>query len=128
MNLIFLPPCSRERFYCYESPRKSQLFGTLCGVHTINVEGCNFKKKKNTICSASHESFLNRTLLLKSNIVRFRKRKMGFLKPRFVCISTTDESEPSWLELNNFQLGSAQLVTFSIQLGKFPIKARKLPY
>ena len=46
----------------------------------------------------------------------------------YVCIS--DESEPSWLkpglELNNFQLNSAQLVTFSIQLGNFPIKARKL--
>ena len=43
---------------------------------------------------------------------------------------SSDESEPSWLEpgleLNNFQLGSAQLVTFSIQLGNFSIKARKL--
>ena len=42
----------------------------------------------------------------------------------------SDESEPSWLEpeleLNNFQLDSARLVTFSIQLGIFPIKARKL--
>ena len=42
----------------------------------------------------------------------------------------SDEPEPSWLEpgleLNNFQLGSARLVTFSIQLGNFPIKARKL--
>ena len=42
----------------------------------------------------------------------------------------SDESEPSWLEpglkLNNFQLNSARLVTFSIQLGNFPIKARKL--
>ena len=46
------------------------------------------------------------------------------------CINTSDESEPSWLEpgleLNNFQLGSARLVTFSIQLGNFPTKARKL--
>ena len=41
----------------------------------------------------------------------------------------SDESKPSWLEpgleLNNFQLDSARLVTFSIQLGNFSIKARK---
>ena len=45
-------------------------------------------------------------------------------------LGASDESEPSWLEpeleLNNFQLDSARLVTFSIQLGIFPIKARKL--
>ena len=41
-------------------------------------------------------------------------------------VTSSDESEPSWLELNNFQLGSAWLVTFSIQLGNFTIKARKL--
>ena len=42
----------------------------------------------------------------------------------------SDEPEPSWLEpgleLNNFQLGSARLVTFSFQLGNFSIKARKI--
>ena len=40
-------------------------------------------------------------------------------------ISTSDESEPSWLEpgleLNNFQLGSARLVNFSAQLENFSI-------
>ena len=45
-------------------------------------------------------------------------------------VGTSDESEPSWLkpglELSNFQLGLAQLMTFSIQFGNFPIKARKL--
>ena len=45
-------------------------------------------------------------------------------------VFSSDEPEPSWLEpgleLNNFQLGSARLVTFSIQLGNFSIKARKL--
>ena len=44
-------------------------------------------------------------------------------------LPTSDEPEPSWLEpgleLNNFQLGSARLVTFSFQLGNFSIKARK---
>ena len=46
-----------------------------------------------------------------------------------VGLGTSDEPEPSWLEpgleLNNFQLGSARLVTFSFQLGNFSIKARK---
>ena len=45
------------------------------------------------------------------------------------AIGTSDEPEPSWLEpgleLNNFQLGSARPVTFSVQLGLFSIKARK---
>ena len=44
-------------------------------------------------------------------------------------LKASDEPEPSWLEpgleLNNFQLGSARLVAFSIQLGNFLIKARK---
>ena len=42
---------------------------------------------------------------------------------------SSDEPEPSWLEpgleLNNFQLGLARLVAFSIQLGNFLIKAQK---
>ena len=46
-------------------------------------------------------------------------------------LNTSDEPEPSWLEpgleLNNFQLGSARLVTFSFQLGNFSIKARNFP-
>ena len=45
-------------------------------------------------------------------------------------VFNSDEPEPSWLEpglkLNNFQLSSARLVTFSIQLGNFSIKARKI--
>ena len=52
------------------------------------------------------------------------------LVPNVHTLDGSDESEPSWLEpeleLNNFQLGSARLVTFSIQLGNFPTKARKL--
>ena len=52
------------------------------------------------------------------------------VEERWECPTGSDESEPSWLEpgleLNNFQLGSARLVTFSIQLGNFSIKARKL--
>ena len=44
-------------------------------------------------------------------------------------MDTSDEPEQSWLEpgleLNNFQLGSAGLVAFPIQLGNFLIKARK---
>ena len=49
---------------------------------------------------------------------------------RWQMLPFSDEPEPSWLEpgleLNNFQLDSARLVTFTIQLGNFPIKARKL--
>ena len=40
-----------------------------------------------------------------------------------ICVSTSDEFEPRWLK--HFQLGSAQLVTFSLQLENF-ISARKL--
>ena len=48
---------------------------------------------------------------------------------RWQMLPFSDEPEPSWLEpgleLNNFQLDSARLVAFSIQLGNFLIKARK---
>ena len=48
---------------------------------------------------------------------------------RWQMLPFSDEPESSWLEpgleLNNFQLDSARLVAFSIQLGNFLIKARK---
>ena len=46
-----------------------------------------------------------------------------------VTLYISDESEPSWLEpglVTRAEQFSARLVTFSIQLGNFPIKARKL--
>ena len=39
-------------------------------------------------------------------------------------VASSDESKPSWLELNDFQFDSARLVTFSIQLENFIIQAR----
>ena len=46
-----------------------------------------------------------------------------------VTLYISDVSEPSWLEpglVTRAEQFSAWLVTFSIQLGNFPIKARKL--
>ena len=42
-----------------------------------------------------------------------------------MILFTSDEFEPSWLKLKDFQLGSVRLVAFFFQLGK-KISARKL--